>query len=208
MANQNGQINPRPLRLDCLGLRAGGHTLPPFRLHAGEAVCMHVQHSPLPWYDGVLPLLQGKATHPALRLLGTTHYLERPIPRRTWFGRRKDCAAQEWLMREQGLSSEDAARVLQAVSVPPDLRVGWMGWNERTMLALEVCLLRPPDVLVFDAAGNDLMAINSIFNRLVSRPSGLAIVYLKTNLDEDSPCLPGASCLMLTAGPLQTTAVE
>jgi hypothetical protein len=168
-------------------------------------------HVPLPspvWCDQLVPILTGKVAHPALRFWGSVGYLERPLPRRRWWGRLHDPSVHDWLTAERGLSVPEAAAVLGLVALPPDLRIGWVGWNERTMLALEASLLRAPDLLVFDTAGNDPLGTQRIFERLAGRPADLALLYLKTQPEADEPCLPNSTCLALERCPAQPAIVE
>jgi hypothetical protein len=188
-------------QVECLGLAVGRYALPPFSLRAGEALCLHVHHTEPPWYDTLRPLLSGTIAHPALRFAGVVEYLQRPMPRRRWWGPLRNPRAGGWLTDDRGLSSAEAEAVLQRLSLAPEDRIGVIGWSERTMLALEACLLRPPDLLAFDTAGQNVDGIRRVFDRLTSRPAGLALVYLKTYHGGDHPCLPGAACLDLALTP-------
>jgi hypothetical protein len=85
-------------------------------------------------------------------------------------------------------------------------RIGVLGWNQRTLLALETCLIHPPDLLVFDTAGNDHLAAQAVFDRLAARPPSLAVLYLKTLADW--PCFPGASCVTLVPESARAVVVE
>jgi hypothetical protein len=201
-------IETSPVRLECDGLSTRDFSAPPFRVEAGQSVCFHIRLlSPL-WHEKVLPLLSGRIAHPALHLYGSVSYLERPMPRRRWWGGLRNPSAWDWLTAERGLTSPEAAAVLDLVDEPADLSIGRIGWNERTMLALEACLLRPPDLLVFDTCGNDLLTALHLFERLTSRPPQLAMVYLKTRFESDDPCLPDAACVELVPSPSQTVLVE
>jgi hypothetical protein len=130
-----------------------------------------------------------------LHLHGSVSYLERPMPRRRWWGKMYSPSAGDWLTAERGLSSTEAESVLNLVGEPADMSIGRIGWKERTLLALEACLLRPPDLLVFDTCGNDWETIYHIFDRLASRQPQFALLYLKTRLEREDPCLSGATCL-------------
>jgi hypothetical protein len=160
------------------------------------------------WQEKVLPLLSGRIMHPGLHLHGSVSYLERPMPRRRWWGWLHNPSTYEWLTAERGLTSSEATAVLDLVDELPNLSIGRVGWNERTMLALEACLLRPPDLLVFDTAGNDPLGGRRIFDRLASRPPELSLLYLKTTCEMDDPCLPDARCLILERPSLPSGAVE
>jgi hypothetical protein len=65
-----------------------------------------------------------------------------------------------------------------------------------------------PDVLVFDTVGNDHLAAREVFDRLASRPPGMALIYFKMVPSRFTPCLPGAVCLPLASESMQTAAVE
>jgi hypothetical protein len=85
-------------------------------------------------------------------------------------------------------------------------RIGVLGWNQRTLLALDACLVHPPELLVFDTAGNDQLATEQVFDRLGSRPANLAVIYLK--MHPEWPCFPGASCLTLVPESARAVVVE
>ncbi len=191
----NGHFDMQEIRLECDGLTTRDFALPPFRVQAGQSVCLHVRLSTAIWYEILKPMLSGRLVHPALHLHGSVSYLERPMPRRRWWGGWRSPSAGDWLTTEKGLTSTETASVLGTVDLPADLSVGRIGWRERTLLALEACLLRPPDLLVFDTCGNDWETIYHIFDRLVSRQPQFALLYLKTRLEREDLCLPGAVCL-------------
>ena len=184
-----------PVCLECDGLTTREFSVPPFRVEVGQSVCLHVLLPSPAWHEDVLPILTGRLAHPALHLHGSVSYLKRPIPRRRWWGGWHSPSAGDWLTTEKGLTSSEAAAVLSRVGEPADLSVGRIGWNERTMLALEACLLRPPDLLVFDTCGNDTETAYHIFERLASRSPQFALLYLKTRFYSDDPCLPVAACV-------------
>jgi len=200
------KVESQLLRLESLGFSLRGFSIPRFQLHAGEAICLHAIIEPSEiWYDIVVPMLSGHSRHPRYRLNGSICYLERPMPRRGWFGRWKNPRAIDWLVTHKHLSPGEATQVLDRLLVPPELLIGSMGWNERSMLALEATLLNSPDVLVFDTAGQDSVGIQRMFERMKSRPQGLALIYLKTYLEPISPCFPAKSCLEMSR---QTVSAE
>lgn len=203
----NGRLDMLAVLMECEGLSTRDFSLPPFRVEASQKVCLHVPLSMAIWYETLLPLLSVRLAHPAMHLHGSVSYLERPLPRRRWWGKRYSPSAGDWLTTEKGLTSREAAAVLSLVGEPADLSVGAIGWNERTMLDLEACLLRPPDLLVFDTCGNDWLTAHHIFERLASRTPSFALLYLKTTQRPDGPCLPGAVCLEMTRAASPTTLV-
>jgi hypothetical protein len=208
MTDDLPQLDQRPPPLECLGLTAGPARVPPFRLHAGEALCLHVEPPSPYWYDVLLPLLTGRVAHPSLILRGEVTYLERPMPRRGWFGRRPYRSARDWLAAERGLTESDGALILERLSITPEMSTGRLGWNERTLLALEAFLLRPSDVLIFDTAGQDPLGGRRVFDRLEAEPGPCARVYLKTGSGPLSPCYPATACLDVAAQPPKLTRVE
>ncbi len=210
MREKNVQIDTPELRLECAGLTVGDFavgdfSVPSFQVQAGQAVCLHVPPYPAIWHETLKPILSGRMAHPALHLYGSVSYLERPMPRRRWWGKLYKPSAGDWLTAEKGLTSTEAAAVLSLVGEPADLSIGRIGWRERTRLALEACLLRPPGLLVLDTVGNDPQTIQQLFQRLASRPQSLAVLYLKTRRGTDDPCLPGAVCLEMARAPSPTT---
>jgi len=207
MEQRFANTKQKPLRLECQGFFLGNHWIPPFQLRAGETICLHMPPTFVSWQETLVPLFKGTSVHPGLQFHGSAVYLERPTPQRGWFGRRKDISAYDWLTTKKKLSPEEATAVLERVGVAGDLRIGWMGWNERTLLALEAFLNRPTDVLVFDTAGNDPPGIRRVFDRLISRPENLALAYLKT-VPNLTPCFPGGWCLEIPVRPMETALVE
>jgi hypothetical protein len=205
---KNGPLNMPEVRLECDGLTVRDFFLPPFRVEAGQSVCLHVLLPSPKWQEELVPILSGRIAHPGMHLHGSIAYLERPLPRRRWWGKRYSPSAGDWLTTEKGLTSTEAAAVLSLVGEPGDLSVGAIGWNERTMLDLEACLLRPPDLLVFDTCGNDWLTAHRIFERLASHTPSFALLYLKTPQRPDGPCLPGAVCLEMVCVPTHATIAE
>src|SRR2546421_229135 len=124
MEQQLTNFTQKPLRLECQGFPVGDHWIPAFRLHAGEAVCLHGETTFNLWHETLVPLFKGTAVHPGLHLHGTATYLERPLPQRGWFGRRKDCSVRDWLITKAKLSPGEVPGVLERIAVPPDLRIG------------------------------------------------------------------------------------
>jgi hypothetical protein len=204
----NSRFDFPEVRLECAGLTVGNFSVPPFHVQAGQTVCLHVSPRPEIWHEALAPILSGRIAHPALRFHGSASYLERPMPRRRWWGWLHNPSAHDWLTTERGMTSTEAATVLDMVDWPEDLSIGRMGWNERTMLALETCLLRPPDLLVFETVGHDLLTTRRIFERLSSRPPDLALIYLKTRHEMDDPCLPGGTCFDVVRAPSQAIIAE
>jgi hypothetical protein len=196
------------IRLECDGLTTQTFFIPSFHLEEGQVICLHVLLPSLAWHEDVLPILTGRTAHSSLRFFGTVAYLDRPMPRRRWWGGLYNPSASHWLIAEKGLTSKEAWAVLDLVDWPEDVSVGSEGWNERTMLALEACLLHPPDVLVLDTTGNDPLTTQSIFERLSSRPPDLALIYLKTRHEMDDPCFPGSTCFDVVRAPSQATLAE
>ncbi len=203
----NGRFDMPEVRLKCDGLTTRDFLLPPFQVQAGQSVCLHIRLSTVIWHETLKPILSGRLAHPALHLHGCVNYLERPMPRRRWWGKLYSPSAGQWLTTERSLTSSEAEGVLNLVGEPAGMSIGRIGWNERTMLALEACLLRPPALLVFDMCGNDWETTYRIFDRLASRQPQFALVYLKTRLEREDPCLPDAVCLdVVRSGALATIA--
>jgi hypothetical protein len=201
----NVRFDMQEVRLECDGLTTRDFSLPPFCVQTGQSVCLHVRLSTAIWYETLKPMLSGRIAHSALHLHGSVSYLERPMPRRRWWGGWHGPSAGDWLTAERGLTSTEAESVLNLVGEPADMSIGRIGWKERTLLTLEACLLRPPDLLVFDTCGNDWETIYHIFNRLASRTPQFALLYLKTRLEREDLCLPGAACLELVRAPSPAT---
>jgi hypothetical protein len=213
MQERHVPVDTLELRLECAGLTVGDFwvgdfSVPSFQVQAGQAICLHVPAYPAIWHENLKPILSGRTAHPALHLHGSVSYLERPMPRRHWWGKLYNPSTGDWLTTEKGLASAQAAAVLSLVGESPDMRVGRLGWRERTLLALEATLLRPPGLLVFDTVGNDPQTIQQLLERLASRPPSLALLYLKTRRGTEDPCLPGAVCLEMVRAPSPTARAE
>lgn len=198
-------INWSPICLDCDGLTIRDFSLPPFRIEAGQTFCLHVRLPSPKWQDELVPILSGRVAHSAVHLHGSVTYLERPMPRRRWWGWLHNPSGRQWLTAEMGLTSIEAADILDLVDWPGDLSIGHFSCNDRTTLVLEACLLRPPDLLVFDTCGNDYLTTHRIFERLASRTPQYALLYLKTRFYKEDPCLPGAVCLEMARALSPTT---
>lgn len=188
------QVGAEAPGIRCHGLTMGDFSVPPFGVRAGDRLCLHVHHGDTPWYEVCRPLLSGKVPHPALQITGNVQYLDRMIVYRRWWGMLYNPTALDWLTKRIGLAPDEATALLQRLGFRSDLWVRFLGLNERTFLAVEAVLARPPDVLAFDTAGNDLYGIRHIHERLSTGRPDLAIVFVKTNL-KDTPCFPGAACL-------------
>lgn len=201
-------LETAPALLECSGLTVKGYSVPPFHVRVGQAVCLHVSLPSPAWYEELLPLLTARRTHPALHFFGTVAYLDRPRPHRRWWGGLHGPSARDWLTTEKELTPAEATTVLNLVDVPANPSVGRIGWNERTIIALEACLLRPPNLLVFDTSGNDSLTARHLFERLSFRPPNLALLYLKTRLGTEDSCLPGSTCLEIIRTPSQATLAE
>ena len=210
MNNMNGIEDQRLPLLESSGLETGGRFVPRFQVGVGQSVCLHVEHQPeFPWYDWILPLLKGDVEHPAIGRRGVHFYMRAASADRGWFGRLKGTTALDWLVKRQGVPLHEAERILKLVDAPPNIRVNWLPLNERMTIALEACLVHPPDLLLFDTFGCAAYTVQSLFDRLATRPSQLALAYLKTNLNyDDYPCLPGAACHVIADLNHQPTAVE
>jgi hypothetical protein len=196
------------IRLECDGFTVDNYSIPPFCLKVGQTLCFHVlMPSPL-WQEKLIPILTGSIAHPAVRLFGSVAYLDRPMPRRRWWGGWNDPPVRDWLEAEKGLSSAETTSILNRLALSPELRIGRTGWNERTMLALEACSLRPHDVLLLDTAGNDPRGKARIIDRLANLPPGVSLIYLKTRQEPDEPCLPRSECIAIAHIPLQTSVAE
>lgn len=202
---RNGHLSGQEVRLECDGLSSRYFCVPPFRVQEGQTVCLHVPLGKAIWYENLVPILDGRIAHPALHLHGCVSYLERPMPQWRWWRGWRSPPVGDWLTVEKGLTSTEATAVLGAVDLPADLSVGRIGWRERTLIALEALLLRPPDLLVFDTCGNDCFTIPHIFARLASRTPQFALLYLKTRFEKEVPCLPGAVCFKCVRAPAHTT---
>ncbi len=204
----NSRFAEQKIRLECDGLSTKDFFLPPFRVPAGQSVCLHVRLSTAIWHEILKPMLSGHIAHPALHLHGSVSYLERPMPQWRWWRGWRSPSAGHWLTAEKGLTCSEAESVLSLVGAPADMSIGRIGWKERTLLALEACLLRPPDLFLFDTCGNDWETIYRIFDRLASRTPQFALLYLKTRLEPEDPCLPGAACLEVVRADALATIAE
>jgi hypothetical protein len=190
----NGRMDKHAVLMECDGLSTRNFTVPPFRVEASQNVCLHVPLSMAIWHETLMPILVARIAHPSLHLHGSVSYLDRPMPQWRWWRGWHSPSAGHWLTAESGLTSTEAAAVLSTVDLPADMSVGRIGWRERTLIALEACLLRPPDLLVFDTCGNGPETISYVFDRLASRTPQFALLYLKTRLEKEDACLPGAVC--------------
>lgn len=201
-------LETQPVRLVCSGLMLDHLSIPPFQIRAGQGICLH--RPPLSWrhHDELISALTKQKGCPELRFFGSVAYLDRPMPRRRWWGGWYDPTVRDWLTVKKELTVPEAAHVLERAGLAPGLRIGRVGWNERARLAVEAFLLRPTDLLVFDLAGHDPFGIQRLLERLARRPPEVGLLYVKTREGADEPCLPGGTCVVASHHPLQQSIAE
>jgi|SRR5579885_3143271 len=188
------------LLLSCEGVAVGGLTLPPFRLRAGESVCLHV---PGPAHgeeeEQLLRVLTGGEKVPGVEVLGRVEYAAPATGRPGLLGLFRQPYPADWLRRTAGISPGDAQRVVARLGLKPEWRVCNFSANPRALLGLEAAWARGAEAVIFSCVGLDPLGRQAMFGAVRSRLERWAALYLSypylTQGHYERDHLPGASCL-------------
>ena len=125
-------------RISCEGVVSGSIVLPPFELHAGHMLCMHI---PWPGYSRLdqhlLDLLVGKRPMPGLIHQGAVRWAEPACYTLGWRGWFYQPSVETWLYRAAQFSRAEAEAILDRIQLQPKIRVCQLGYNWRVLLGLE-----------------------------------------------------------------------
>jgi len=196
------------VRLSCGGIAAGPLWVPPFDLHLGESVCLH-----LPEYTDDAPLvaaLKGLARgeeggQPPRVVWGGLAWDDRPRIMRFFLPSPR---AVDWLRRVAHVQHTEALAALKQVDLDPSWRLNRMAGNPRTWLGLAAAWAQSPDVLIFSTTGCDPLGQKRVI-QAVARwlESGGAAVRLtdpywtQGSLHTDCVPIPGCMCLKVEQHP-------
>jgi hypothetical protein len=149
MIESRGRVMDSVL-VSCRGVQVGSIYVPPFELHAGELLCLHLPGPPS-GDDKLVDVLAGAQPIPEIRFSAHVELAHIPPARRGLlglFGRRR---ALNWFRRTTGTSRAEALAVMQRLGIDSDrhVDVGALAMNPRTLLALETAFARGAEVVVF-----------------------------------------------------------
>jgi hypothetical protein len=208
------------LRLECHGARVGRYFLPPFRLHLGEAVCLHV---PFLSCSGDEKQLRGVLTEAepiaGLEQHGPIAWAD-PVKweRRGFRVLFRDPTVAEWLQQTAGYSPRDALAVVERLGWRTDWRFSALPGTHRALLGLELTYARGCEIILFSTPGLDPAGIRAVHEFVSSRLAGCAAIQIShldihqrrwDCLQEDRGTFPAATCLVFEpalgpAAPLTT----
>jgi hypothetical protein len=193
-------------RIECVGARFGALWLPPFTCRDGEFVCLHVPE--LGVQDGYMlsHVLVGQTQLEGLRVDGPALYVDRPVPQRGFLGFLRNPKIGSWLVRQPGVASNDALALLSRYDVQPELRIGQMGWNTRSLLALETAFYSPARLIVFATWGLADVSIREMYAVVEAKLRDRAILHVSLAGEVQRACYPGAKCIELALAANRTPA--
>jgi hypothetical protein len=182
------------------GFRLGWGWFPPFLLHTGESVCLHV---PGPaWGDDerdLLGVLTGMADLPEVRVLGRVEHARPAMGRPRLLGLIREPYPVDWLRRQVGVSRDAAERITARLHLKPEWRLDNLAGTPRTLLGLEAVWARGADALIFSTVGLDPLGRQTVFDAVRSHLGTCAAIYLAypytTESRNERDHLPGATCV-------------
>ena len=167
------------LLLSCDGAAVGGQWLPPFRLHAGESVCLHV---PGPAWgedeERLLRVLTGAEKVPGVRVSGRVEYACPATGRTGFLGLVRQPYPVDWLRRTAGVTPGDAERIVARLGLKPQWRVCNLPGTPRVLLGLEAVWARGADAVIFSCIGLDPLGRQAMFDAVRLRLGPCAAVFL------------------------------
>ena len=188
-------------KLICRGLVLDQHYLPPFEVHAGELVAIH-----LPAYFGskseLIAALTGSVPTSDIEIAGSSVFAwpaQSPIGWRRWFS---NPSPAEWLIRH-GFSHDEALAMLTRLAIETRFRLDELAANPRTLLGLVAAIHRQPGVVVFDPAGLDPMGERAVQELVQSHLQQTSVMYFSWPAQsmgtESYRVFPGSTVVELTA---------
>lgn len=189
-----------PLRFACESVPLDGLRLPPFQLHAGEALCLHLP--PLKTWterEQLVKALAGPDPVEGLTRLGRIIYAEPPQGRGGLCGLWPSPRIVDWLCRRAGLDAAEAREVVTRLGLSETRRVSHVAMNPRTLLGLEAAYARGAEVVLFSTAGCDPLGTRAAFEMVLARLHRCSAIHLSypytVNDEVQRACLPGARCV-------------
>lgn len=196
------------LRVSCDGCAVGRLTVPPFRLHAGAAVCLHL---PGPVYSkdwhALVQVLTGAQPLPSVRQFGRVQWAEPASTPTTVLGllrqgRLTPLRPVDWLQRVAGLSAADSTSVVARLDLRPEWRLSQLAGNPRALLGLEAIWAQRADAVVFHTVGCDPSGVKRVFEAVAAHLAECPAIYLSSWFWQDGgqqrDHFPGATCLDIT----------
>lgn len=192
----------KPVRLSCRGIVVEGIWLPPFQLHVGQWVCLHMPCRAFSKQEQqLLEVLTGEHPVSGLSLSGRVYEASPPTSRSGLLGTLFQARVVDWLRRSAGISLGEARAILTRLHLPLGCRVGQVPWTPKTLLGLEAAWARGADVIVFRTAGLDPLGRQAVFDAVSSRLVQGAALHISypfwSNGRSERTCSPGGSCIEL-----------
>jgi hypothetical protein len=196
------------LRISSDGCAVGRLIVPPFRLHAGAAVCVHL---PGPVYSqdwkALVNVLTGAQPLSGVRQFGRVKWAEPASTPTTILGllrigRLAPMRPVDWLQRVAGLSAADSASVVARLNLRPEWRLSQLAANPRTLLGLEAVWAQRADAVVFHTVGCDPSGVKRVFEAVAAHLAECPAIYLSSCFWQDDgqqrDHFPDATCLEIT----------
>lgn len=190
--------------LACTGSQVGQIRLPPFELHSGQFLCLHVP-GPLHSHKEEAQLvaaLTGNKPAPGLVVHGRIEHARQPTGNRwPWrlFVHSPLCSS--WLRRAGQLPQPQADTIVAGLGLAPHWRILNVSGNLRTFLALEATWARRADAVIFTLCGwCDPRGWRWVQTGVTARLDTCAAIHLcfqDTNGHWCENLLPQARCISL-----------
>jgi hypothetical protein len=195
------------LRLECDGVTIASVTVPPFRLHQGEVLCLH---TPVEVFSAaeeqMAAALTGERPVPGIHLHGRAEWARPPHGARYGLaGLFRPVKVVDWLCRSAGVTAAEAERITRRLGLPADARLSQLPGTPRNLLALEAAWARGAEVLLFSDVALDPLGSRATFEAVARLRERCAALYLShlyyTQGRLERQCFPQARCLELSRRP-------
>jgi hypothetical protein len=194
------------VKLACHGVKVGPYFLPPFCLHAAEAVCLHV---PFRSFSGeekeFIKVLTGTVPIAGLELHGLASWADSvSLAKRRFRFLFREPTVAEWLHQTAGFTRDEALGFTERLGWRADWRVSALAGTHRTLLALELAYARGCEVILFSTSGLDPTGIRTAHELVSSRLARCAAVQFSHTdihqrrwdcLQDRGDVFPRATCL-------------
>jgi hypothetical protein len=191
----------------CEGAVVGSLLIPPFRLGAGQLLCLHMPGpSDSPDAEAFVRVLTGRQSIPGLRREGRVEYAA-PLSCRWWdiFGLVARPPASLWLARSAGISMAMAWEIVELLDIRDDVSICRLSATDKVILGLEAVRARGADAVVFSTVGLDPLGIERVFAAVSTLPVQSSAIHLsyayRVGGRLERSCPAGALCLDVAERP-------
>jgi hypothetical protein len=192
------------LLLSSDGFQVGSFLLPPFQLHAGECVCLHLPEATASTeVEQLIRDLTGKTPLPAVRLFGRV-VSAAPLRkcRHGLSGFFRPMRVADWLSRTAGASPAQAQSILQRLH--PDerqCRIEQLPGTPKKLLSVETAWLTGAQGIIFTTVGLDPLGREAVYEAVSSHFPQWCAIHLSFPFLQDGQrmrqCFTGTTCLEL-----------